>query len=69
MNFGWLTATSYNARVAIAIRRSSREINGMSYAAILDLLPAPSPMLRRFAALLEPNDDALSRPWRRKRAR
>ena len=38
--------------------RPNREINAMSFAHILDRLPAQSPLVRRFAGLLAPVDDA-----------
>ena len=46
------------SRVCNCDSRLSREITGMSFATILDRLPAQSPLVRRFAALLAPVDDA-----------
>src|SRR5260221_14338397 len=59
MKLGVLTTQILSRRRRDCDSRARREINRMSFAYILDQLPAAeSPLLRRFAALIEPNDDA-----------
>ena len=59
MKLGLLTAQILNSCWRNCDSGARREIDRMSFASILDQLPAAqSPLLQRFAALIEPNDSA-----------